>query len=82
VVDLALIGRHFAQLGGALPSRTSTARRVAPEKIRLRTPTFLTRSGPSNTTRSTHASFSHGTTAPGATTVPLATSHTRPANVS
>ena len=45
-------------------------------------PTAMTRSGPSNTTRSTVARSRRPATRPGATTVPSASSQTRPVKVS
>jgi len=58
------------------------ARRAAPKKMRRRTPTSITRDGPSNTTPSTQPSSSQGTTLPGLTTAPPASSQMRPAKVS
>lgn len=63
-------------------SRTSTPRRVAPLKMRRRTPTLWMRSALSKTTRSTHPSSNHRTRDPGDRTVPSANSHVRPAKVS
>ena len=70
VVDVA-VGAGSSQPEGCWQwrSRTSTARRRAPVKRRLRD-TPMTRSGPSNTTRSMSASDSSGMTRPGASTVP------------
>lgn len=56
-------------------SRSSTARRLAPVKMRRRAPTLRMRSGPSKTTRSTQASSSQRTNEPGDIKVPSASSH-------
>jgi hypothetical protein len=81
VVDLAVLGGNLAELMEALPVAHLDARRVAPVKMRRRTPRFLTRSRPSNTTRSTHAWSSQRARLPGLTTVPSASSQMRPAKV-
>jgi hypothetical protein len=72
VIDLAVIGGRVAELVEHSWSRTSTARRVAPLNSRWATPTSSTRDGLSKTTRSNHATSSHGTSPERLSTVPLA----------
>jgi len=82
VIDLAPVGGQVAERMEALSVPYLHRRLVAPVKVRLRTPTFLMRSGPSKTTRSTQPWPSHLTNDPGATTVPSANSQMRSAKLS